>query len=406
MTKFAVFDTPIDSDRNAIAISAKCSGSGPTENITTAMPERFRVWDLPTRLFHWTLVVLVCVAVVSKLAEPEWWLPVHLWAGYGIATLVAFRFVWAAYGSRYSRIMSFAYRPREVVEYLRSVVLLRPVPHIGHNPAGAVMIYVLALVLVGLVVTGLLEVGGEEKYGPLAGWASYTVGENAKLLHAILFKVLLAMIAAHVAGVLTASVLHRDNLIGAMLTGWKTLPPSTPIPASRAARPRAAAAMMIVIVGVAAATLLVLSRFGPEPVRSFTWDATYRSECGACHWAYHPSLLPAASWRAVVSGLSDHFGEDASLEPTKAAHIAAWLAANAAETWGTEAANRFRRVDPADPLRITATPYWQRKHAHVPHDAFLHNGVMSKGNCTSCHDDANSGRFDDRAIHMPKGYKK
>jgi cytochrome b len=376
------------------------------ESIPAAPQARFRVWDLPTRLFHWTLVVLVGIAVASKLAEPEWWLPVHLWAGYGITALIAFRFVWAAYGSGYSHIASFAYRPREVVEYLRGVLLLRPAPHIGHNPAGAVMIYVLALVLVGLVVTGLLEVGGEEKYGPLAGLVGYTVGENAKVLHAILFKVLLAMIAAHVTGVLIESVLHRDNLIGAMLTGWKTLPAGTPTPAPRAAQSWTAAAVMTVIVGAAAATLLALSRLGPEPVRSLTWDATYRSECGACHWAYHPSLLPAASWRALVSGLSNHFGEDASLEPAKAAHIAAWLVTNAAETWGTEAANRLRRVDAAAPLRITATPYWQRKHADVPRDAFLRNGVISKGNCTSCHDDANSGRFDDRAIHMPKGYKK
>lgn len=366
-----------------------------------AHASRLRVWDAPTRVFHWALVVLVAVAAVSKLAEPEWWLPVHLWAGYGIAALMIFRLVWAAFGSHYSRIASFAYRPREVVDYLRGVLMLRPAHHIGHNPAGAVMIWALAVVLIGLVVTGLMIMSGEEKIGPLTGLVGYAASEQAKSLHAILFNILAAMIAIHIAGVLVESFLHRENLTASMVTGWKTLPPGTPEPEPRAARPWAAAAAMLAITGTAAAVLSELPRFGAPPLRPFTWDAAYRDECGACHWAYHPSLLPTASWRRLLATLPDHFGEDASLDPATAAHISQWLAANSAQTWDTEAANRFRTVDPARPRRITATPYWRRKHASIAPDVFQRDGVFSKANCKACHRDAESGRFDDDAIHIP-----
>lgn len=380
---------------------ARSSDIAPATACEAAVP-RVRVWDLPTRVFHWMLVVLVTVAAVSKLLEPEWWLPAHLWAGYGVATLMIFRLVWAAFGSHYSHIASFAYRPREVMDYLRGVLMLRPAHHIGHNPAGAVMIWALALVLIGLVVTGLMTMSGEEKLGPFTGLVSYAASEQAKALHSILFNVLLTMIVIHVVGVIVESLLHHENLTGSMLTGWKALPPGTPVPRPRAARPWAAAAAMAAITGTAAAVLIALPGFGSAPMRPFAWDASYRDECGACHWAYHPSLLPATSWRRLVATLPDHFGEDASLDPATAAHISDWLAANAAETWDTEAANRFLKVDPAAPRRITATPYWRRKHASIAPDVFRRNGVVSRSNCGACHRDADSGRFDDNAIHIPK----
>ena len=112
-----------------------------------------RVWDLPTRLFHWLLVVLVAVDLFTGFVAPEWWLGVHLWAGYAIVALLVMRLVWAVFGPEYSRIASFAYGPRDVWEYVRGLLLLRPGHHIGHNPAGAVMIYLLFAVLVATTAT-------------------------------------------------------------------------------------------------------------------------------------------------------------------------------------------------------------------------------------------------------------
>jgi cytochrome b len=361
-----------------------------------------RVWDLPTRLFHWLLVVLVAVDLFTGFVAAEWWMGVHLWAGYAIVALLVMRLVWAVFGPEYSRIASFAYSPRDVWEYARGLLLLRPGHHIGHNPAGAAMIYFLFTVLVATTASGLLVLGGEEKQGPLAGVATYSVGNAAKQIHEALVFVLLVLVAGHIAGVIAHGVLTGENLVTAMITGNKTLPPGTPLPTPRPARPGPAAVAVAAIGGVAALALFALGRLPATTGRQLALDRPYVEECGACHDAFHPSLLPAVSWAALMAGLNDHFGEDASLDPTRAEEIAAWLTANAAETWDTEAANRFRVLDPAQPLRITANPYWRGKHAGIPEAVFDRKAVGSKINCSTCHPDAATGRFDDQAIRIPK----
>ena len=82
--------------------------------------------------------------------------------------------------------------------------------------------------------------------------------------------------------------------------------------------------------------------------------------------------------------------------------LAVWLVSNAAETFDTESANRFRVVAPDDPYRITSTPYWVRKHAGIPPDVFARKSVGGKVNCHACHRDAESGRYDDQAIAIPE----
>ena len=108
-----------------------------------------KVWDLPTRLFLWLLVGLVVVGVVTGFVTPEWWMGVHLWAGYGLVALMAFRLVWGLCGPEYSRIVSFLYPPRSTVEHLRGLILLRPPHYVGHNPTGALMVFA----LMGVILT-------------------------------------------------------------------------------------------------------------------------------------------------------------------------------------------------------------------------------------------------------------
>jgi hypothetical protein len=264
------------------------------------------------------------------------------------------------------------------------------------------MIFALTALLIALTGTGLLVLGGEEKQGPLAGVTSYTIGAGAKEAHEALATVLLALVGGHVLGVLVESVATRENLIKTMITGWKRLPPGVPLPASRPARPLAAAIVTGGLVAVLALLLAYLGHLPPKGVRLLAGNATYIEECGACHDAYHPSLLPAASWQALMAGLAGHFGEDASFDRQREREIADWLAANAAETWDTEVGNRFRAADPAQPLRITATPFWRRKHAGVPEAAFARASIRTKAHCSACHRDAATGRFDDQAIAIPK----
>lgn len=194
---------------------------------------RVLTWDVPTRLFHWFLVAATVTAFVTAIIAPEWWLDVHLTAGYVIVALLVFRFVWAAFGSEYSRLGSFTYSPKETLGHLRAMLLLSPRRYIGHNPAGAAMIYALAFVLCSLVLTGLLIEAGEEKIGPLAGITSYSVGNAAKTFHLVLVVILVLMVAGHIAGVIIESILTRENLITTMVTGYKCIPAGTKLPAPR-----------------------------------------------------------------------------------------------------------------------------------------------------------------------------
>jgi cytochrome b len=362
-----------------------------------------KVWDLPTRVFHWALVLLVVVGVITGFLGPEWWMGVHVWSGYALLALMAFRLVWGVFGPEYSRVVSFIYPPRDTFEHVQGLLLLRPPHHVGHNPTGALMVFGLAAVLTGLVVTGLLVLGGEEKQGPLATVVGYSVGEAAKLVHHWLTVILMGMASLHVVGVVTESFLTRDNLVRAIVTGWKRLPPAAPVPTPRAARPVVAVTILALLVVAAGGTLHWLSRLpAPPSLRALAPNPIYQKECGACHYAFNPSLLPASSWAGLMATLGEHFGDDASLDATRTVSLASWLVSNAAETFDTESANRLQAVDRNDPFRITRAPYWVRKHATIPAEVFARKSVGGRLNCPACHRDAQSGRYDDQAIAIPE----
>ena len=115
-------------------------------------------------------------------------------------------------------------------------------------------------------------------------------------------------------------------------------------------------------------------------------SAAFAKECGACHMAFPPEMLPAASWKKIIAGLADHFGEDASLTPKTAADIEAYLTANAAES--SSFGRRFMAgLRPGEaPLRITEMPVWIGIHSdEIPSSVWKDPRVKSKSNCPACH---------------------
>jgi len=359
------------------------------------------VWDLPTRLFHWLLVAGVLVALATEFIAPASWLNWHIAAGYTIAALLLFRLVWAVFGSEYSRVASFSYRPRQVADYLRALLKRQPPHHVGHNPAGAAMIFALFAVLTGLVVTGFIVLGGQEKQVPFAGVTSFAFGSGARGIHNLLAYALMGMALAHLAGVLADERLHRSSLVRAMITGWKRVPARLPAQPFRPARVVAAAVVFAALFAPTVGLLILLSRMPALGVPAMTSDGVWASECGSCHYAFHPSLLPRSSWAAIMAGLPDHFGEDASLPPAAAAEVAGFLQTYAAEDWDTKAARLLSNVSPTDPLRITAAPFWGRRHRRIDPAVFASPPVKAKSNCIACHRDATTGRFDAQAILIP-----
>ncbi|RQR86715.1 MULTISPECIES: cytochrome b/b6 domain-containing protein [unclassified Burkholderia] len=168
-------------------------------------PARILVWDAPLRVFHWLTAVAFAGAWLT--AESERWRLMHVAFGYTMLALVAFRVVWGVAGTRHARFSSFVRSPAAVFRYALSLAKGRPEHHVGHNPAGAVAIVAM---LAMTVVTGV------------AGWAAYT-GSGASFgdLHEGAANAMLALVAVHVAAVLVSSVVHRENLARAMVTGYK-----------------------------------------------------------------------------------------------------------------------------------------------------------------------------------------
>ena len=182
------------------------------------------VWDLPTRIFHWILVVLVGVDLF--LISPRGGLHTlaHFIAGYAISGLILFRLAWGFVGSPRSRFADFLYGWPVVKRYAGRLIRLDPPHSIGHNPLGGWMIVVLIVTVTGMIATGLFAVG-RGAAGPLAGMIPLAFATLARSLHKLLSNFLIALIVVHLAGVAADWYLTGDNLVKAMLTGRKHLAP-------------------------------------------------------------------------------------------------------------------------------------------------------------------------------------
>ena len=220
---------------------------------------RILVWDLPTRAFHWLLAASFLGAFVT--AESERYRDIHVVLGYTVLGLVAFRFLWGVVGTRYARFSAFPIAPQQVVRYLKSLFTRSPQHHIGHNPAGSLAIYAI------LVLTVLAGLTGYAAYNEIGGkWLAE--------LHEGAASAMLGLVLIHIGAVFVSSLIHRENLVAAMLNGYKNGRPSEGIKSKHRF--------------VAAAVLLATAGF----------------------WAGNTGLLPEGMGIAVTAAVSQHHAHD------------------------------------------------------------------------------------------------
>jgi len=205
-----------------------------------------KVWDISVRVFHWALVTLFAIAYITGEIETE---TLHAYAGYAIIALLAYRIIWGLIGTKHARFTDFIYSPVEIMAYLKSLFTAHPKHYLGHNPAGGAMVVLLLLSLMAVSWTGLKAYEAEGK-GPLAAASSITLSipvaqadddweeygkhkggghENRgdefwEEAHEASVYFMLVLIALHLGGVVVSSLLHRENLVRAMVTGRKQLP--------------------------------------------------------------------------------------------------------------------------------------------------------------------------------------
>jgi len=210
-----------------------------------------RVWDLPTRLFHWLLVVLIALLYATGefgMLDMRW----HFWLGYATLALIVFRVLWGLFGSQTSRFGDFVRGPPAVARYVKAQMSTNAHISIGHNPLGGWSVLALLLSVLLQSVTGLFASDEIDTDGPFTGQVpGYTVKLMTRLHHWN-ENVLLLLIALHVAAVLFYLLVKRDNLIVPMLTGRKQ---ATPPGMLRFASPWLALALLLLSVAAIAAMI-------------------------------------------------------------------------------------------------------------------------------------------------------
>ncbi len=184
------------------------------------MTQKVRIWDLPTRLFHWTLVGLFGAMWYTGETGGDL-LQYHIWCGYGVATLVLFRLIWGVLGSETARFRHFVKGPSAILAYLKGRLPEHRVP--GHNPLGALMVLLLLGLLAVQVGTGLFaaDVDSYAFDGPLAKLIDGGLAEQLTAVHKLLFNGLLAAVGLHLAAIVFYRLVKKQNLVEAMLSGYK-----------------------------------------------------------------------------------------------------------------------------------------------------------------------------------------
>lgn len=216
---------------------------------TDTSERRVHVWDLPTRLFHWSLLALVLVAWFTGEEEGAAAL-IHRYAGEAIAGLLVFRVIWGFVGGERARFADFAAGPSAVIAHVRDLLSTQPKRHLGHNPLGGVAVFLLLGVTASIVITGLFS-GGDDNAGPFAGLWGLELSEA----HEALFRVLQALVAIHVLGVIVESWKAKDALVPAMITGSKRRRADEP--GDNAKRGSIAALIVALALGIAASLVLM-----------------------------------------------------------------------------------------------------------------------------------------------------
>jgi cytochrome b len=211
---------------------------------TNLNSERVRVWDLFVRFFHWAVVAGFFIAYFTE----DDFLTLHVWAGYTVGVLVVMRILWGFVGPKHARFTDFACGPVKAARYVFDLLTFRAKRYVGHSPAGGLMVLVL-LGGLGLTVWSGLELYAiEENAGPLASltWTTSIQAARAdddkheskqkknngdefwKDIHEAFANVMLFLIVLHVAGVVLAGLVHRENLVRSMINGYKRVNRSEP----------------------------------------------------------------------------------------------------------------------------------------------------------------------------------
>ena len=236
----------------------------PGATVEAVAPLTRRVWDLPVRIFHWVLVLAMTGAYVTHRVGVEAF-PYHVWCGYTVIVLVAFRLIWGVVGTRHAQFGNFVRNPGVMLRYLAAMLRGEHERFAGHNPLGAVMVVALLIALALQALCGLF--GNDEifNFGPLYGYVSKARSLQLTSFHRKLFYWIAGAVAVHVLAVLWHRWRYREALVTAMFTGRK--PAGLVAAAEEITSSRLWLATFIVVAVIVVLTWVI--RAAPQPAGNF-----------------------------------------------------------------------------------------------------------------------------------------
>ncbi|MDD5433790.1 MAG: cytochrome b/b6 domain-containing protein [Nitrospira sp.] len=380
-----------------------------------------KVWDLPTRLFHWLLVLAYLGVFYTSYSE--WLLEYHTAAGYTALGLVIFRILWGFAGNHHARFSGFLKGWQDVKSFIKDTVKLKPQRHLGHNPAVGWAVVFMLLSTAVITLTGIILFSGEENRGFWAGKFTFQTAEFLRPIHIYMAYTMVVVIVGHICLALFHDFILRENIILSMITGKKE---DSELWSQRVSHfhhgegrsvLRLFVLIAVTIMGGFALVYLPpdggsdFSKMKPPKVLNdrgyavrIELNKTWKEECtSSCHSAFYPSLLPARSWEKIMARLDNHYGDNVTLDENSRKDILNFLIASSAERATTESSKKMLYSIRADevPERITDVAYWRHKHDDIAEDVFKRKTIMSKSNCIACHPGAETGSFEDEDINIP-----
>lgn len=214
------------------------------------------VWDAFVRVFHWSLVALFVTAVITGKVGGnaiQW----HMWAGYGILALVSFRILWGFVGGEYARFAAFLVGPARTLRFAKAMFGKTHEYVVGHNPLGGWMVLALLVLLATQAVLGLFSNDEIATTGPLARYISDEASIALMSRHRLIGDVLLVLVGLHIAAVLFHLFVKKENLVRAMLSGHKELPPALAREAESARKASMPLGFVLISLAIAAVVIIV-----------------------------------------------------------------------------------------------------------------------------------------------------
>jgi len=365
--------------------------------------KRAYIWSLPTRLFHWMLALFIAIAFI--VSEEENLLDIHAAFGYGVGVLIVFRIIWGFIGPKYSKFSDFPLNIKEAIEFSKNIFNPKK-SYAGHNPAASFVMLGIIVVALLVVVSGVLTYGTQEAKGVFA-FLNHTIFKKMELfkeIHEALTTILLILIGAHIAGVVTDRILHKEaGVLESIFKGYKNI--DAPSVKLNIFQKVISAIFLIASIAVVIWALQSNSPLTKQTNKEYDYESRaplFYEECASCHTLYPPFLLPKESWVKIMNSLDNHFGDDASLDEKSKNLIERFLVANSSEHSTKEAAFYIMKDFKKGEIAITNTKYWKQKHSNIDKEIFKSKRVKSKANCKACHSKIEQGLIEDNQIKVPK----